>query len=152
MKIVFQLFRKTEILSASLAYPMYNPSAKSHKLCQIIYAEPESYFFFFFWYGNSLFEAVTRGREGRNRKKKNQGLITAMGNWDSTSQGPSKEVCRRYLRTVHLGKEDGSTYLFTSFCHALENLTTFYHLLCYPRPLSSPTFPTDPQHAHSTPI
>ena len=107
---------------------------------------------FFFWYGNSLFEAVTRGREGRNQKKKNQGLIMAMGNWDSTSQGPSKEVCRRYLRIVHLGKEDGSTYLFTSFCHALENLTTFYHLFCYPRPLSSPTFPTDPQHAHSTPI
>ena len=152
MKIVLQLFRKAKILSASLSYPMYNPSAKSHKFCQKIYAEPESYFFFFFLHGSSSFEAVTQGREGRNRKKKKQGLIMAMGNRDSTSQGPSKEVCRRYLRTVHLGKEDASTYLFTSFCHALENLTTFYHLLCYPRPLSSPTFPTDPQRAHSTPI
>lgn len=68
----------------------------------------------------------------------------AMGNRDSTSQGPSKEACRMYLRIVHLGKEDGSTYLFTSFCHPWENLTTFYHFLYYPRPLSSPTFPTDP--------
>lgn len=45
------------------------------------------------------------------------GLIMAMGSWDSFSQGPSKEVCGMYCRIVHLGKEDGSTYLLTSFCH-----------------------------------
>lgn len=88
--------------------------------------------YYLFLHGNSLFEAVTQGREGRNRKKEKAGkeekptqeyitgLIMAMGNWDSTSQGPSREVCRTYLSIVHLGKEDGSTHLFTSFCYPWE--------------------------------
>lgn len=105
---------------------------------------------------------MTKGRGGRDRKKKKQGRKgnTRAHDWTDHVhvEQPGLSLTGFPLRACGirhecpLGKEDGSTYLLTSFCQPLENLTIFYHLLYYPRPLSSPTFPTDPQCAHSTPI
>lgn len=50
-----------------------------------------------------------------------------------------------------LGKEDGSTYLLTSFCQPLENLDHFLPPPYYPRPLSFPPSLLTPNvhtHAH----
>lgn len=118
---------------------------------------------FFVSHGSSLLEAVTKGRGGRDRKRKSrEGRKgnTRAHDWTDHGHGqPGLSLTGTLLggmwngpQNCPLGKEDGSTYLLTSFCQPLENLTIFYHLLYYPRPLSSPTFPTDPQCAHSTPI